>query len=437
MKIFFYIKTILILSILILQSEIYAINLWTRINSPVSTSLFNCTFPDTLNGWAAGESGIIIHSSDGGNSFSVQNTPVNFYTNDIFFCNKRLGWAVANENFFSGSTFLKTTNGGVNWMSFKFPDSNKVIRSVYFLDSLNGFCGSFTGNIYKTTNSGFTWNESVVDSGVFNIYPISEIKFISHDTGFACGGQLDIAGVIWKTTDGGMHWKAGVYSPEPFYDLYFLNSENVIAAGGDFEYGVQISRTSDCGLNWNYHSLGIFGQARSIDFRTSAEAWMALAFARTFAVSYDSGYTWTSVPATDSSELNCVVFADSLHGWAVGNNGVILKYNKSLVSIQSSQVNSISENFTLNQNYPNPFNPVTKIIYSLAENSFIKLKIYNVSGSLVSEMYNGFQTAGKHSITFNGSEFTSGVYFYKLEVSLPDSKESGKFSDTKKMLLLK
>ncbi|MBK8552633.1 MAG: T9SS type A sorting domain-containing protein [Ignavibacteria bacterium] len=91
--------------------------------------------------------------------------------------------------------------------------------------------------------------------------------------------------------------------------------------------------------------------------------------------------------------------------------------------------NVIPSEFSLLQNYPNPFNPVTVIRYSLNENRFTTLKIFNVLGREVASLVNENQNAGSYSVNFNGANLSSGMYFYKLE--------SGEFVETKKMLLIK
>jgi len=85
--------------------------------------------------------------------------------------------------------------------------------------------------------------------------------------------------------------------------------------------------------------------------------------------------------------------------------------------------------FELLQNYPNPFNPVTNIKFSLAKDGFTKLKIYDVSGKLVNTFFNDYLKAGYYNAEFDGSNFSSGTYFYTLE--------SGNFRETKKMMLVK
>jgi hypothetical protein len=90
--------------------------------------------------------------------------------------------------------------------------------------------------------------------------------------------------------------------------------------------------------------------------------------------------------------------------------------------------------FSLSQNYPNPFNPSTKISFSLAANSKVSLKIFNVLGQEVSTLLNGNLSAGNHEINFNANGFNAGVYFYKLEATGIDGTN---FSSIKKMILNK
>lgn len=91
----------------------------------------------------------------------------------------------------------------------------------------------------------------------------------------------------------------------------------------------------------------------------------------------------------------------------------------------------VAEKFSLQQNYPNPFNPVTKIKFSVGENtnSNTKITIYDVKGSEVTTLVNNNLTKGEYEVLWDASSFTTGIYFYKIE--------SGKFNETKKMMLIK
>jgi hypothetical protein len=85
--------------------------------------------------------------------------------------------------------------------------------------------------------------------------------------------------------------------------------------------------------------------------------------------------------------------------------------------------------YALIQNYPNPFNPSTQIAYSIKETGFVSLKVFDILGREVASLVNEEQNAGVHTVQFNASHFSSGIYFYRLE--------SGSFVQTNKMMLLK
>jgi hypothetical protein len=90
---------------------------------------------------------------------------------------------------------------------------------------------------------------------------------------------------------------------------------------------------------------------------------------------------------------------------------------------------SIVTSYDLFQNYPNPFNPSTTIKYQIPADGLVTLKIFDVLGAEIKSLVNEQQTAGKHEVKVNASEFASGVYIYQLQVN--------DFISTKKMLLLK
>lgn len=87
------------------------------------------------------------------------------------------------------------------------------------------------------------------------------------------------------------------------------------------------------------------------------------------------------------------------------------------------------DEYSLSQNYPNPFNPSTKLEFGISNFGFVSLKVYDVLGNEVKTLINENKPAGSYTVTFDGSNLSSGIYFYKLE--------SGSFIETKRMILLK
>ena len=99
-----------------------------------------------------------------------------------------------------------------------------------------------------------------------------------------------------------------------------------------------------------------------------------------------------------------------------------------LTSVETG-IASTPKKFTLSQNYPNPFNPTTTISFSLAKNSFVSLKIFDLLGREVATIVSEEMSAGSYSKQWNAANMTSGIYFYRLQ--------AGSFTETKKLIFLK
>ncbi len=94
----------------------------------------------------------------------------------------------------------------------------------------------------------------------------------------------------------------------------------------------------------------------------------------------------------------------------------------------NNEVNNLSDYFFY-QNYPNPFNSMTYIPFTIQKPDNVQIKIYDVLGEEISVLLNEYKNAGTYNIPFNANELPSGVYFYRII--------SGRYSETKKMLLLR
>ncbi|MDZ4711066.1 MAG: T9SS type A sorting domain-containing protein [bacterium] len=90
---------------------------------------------------------------------------------------------------------------------------------------------------------------------------------------------------------------------------------------------------------------------------------------------------------------------------------------------------SLPTEYSLYQNYPNPFNPETNIKFDLPEDNFVTIKVYDILGKEIFTLLNDFRNAGRYSINFNGSNFPSGIYYYKIK--------AGEFESIRKMILIK
>jgi hypothetical protein len=108
------------------------------------------------------------------------------------------------------------------------------------------------------------------------------------------------------------------------------------------------------------------------------------------------------------------------------NNGA--NYSVNVVS-SINQIEETATTYSLAQNFPNPFNPTTNINFSVPKSEFVKISVYDITGRLVQELVNSNLTAGKYNATWDASNYSSGVYFYKIQ--------AGDFTEMKKMSLIK
>ncbi len=416
----------------ILNFTAFPQNFWEKINSPTSKFLNSVVFMDSLNGWVAGDSGLIIHTSNGGEDWEIQFTNDSLNVVNIFFLNDQIGWGSAWSSYYEpyGTYVLTTSNGGINWNSKYLSLGEVFVNSFYFLDTLNGFALGSPGIFHRTTDGGSSWRAVNLDSSVASGFPPYTIKFYTPQYGYACGGLRDIIGIVWRTTDGGENWTTVVDTliSEPLYDLHIFDSLHVIVMGGDPEYGASQVVTTDGGDTWEYTNLGILGYTSEIGFRTATEGWAPLVTQEKFLYTSNSGVSWNIFDTPDLTSITNLCFPDSLHGYGVGNNGSIIKYIYQKPSDIQTEPDRISS-FYLTQNYPNPFNPSTTIKYSIPEDGFVKLAVYNIQGEEVARIVNTTQKAGRYEVNFNASQLSSGVYVYRIEAA--------NFTASKKLMLMK
>ena len=128
----------------------------------------------------------------------------------------------------------------------------------------------------------------------------------------------------------------------------------------------------------------------------------------------DDTFTFAKIPFGDGAWIS---------DWVTTGEG----FDEYVLTAKESP--NIPKQFSLEQNYPNPFNNNTKFSYILPEAGQINLSVYNLNGRKISVLVCGFRSAGYHTVTFNASDLSSGIYFYRLE--------TGTYSEIKKMVLIK
>ncbi len=145
----------------------------------------------------------------------------------------------------------------------------------------------------------------------------------------------------------------------------------------------------------------------------------------TTAGSQNFTFTYKILPEWKDTSMYTVAFVQN------DNNKEVLNVGKGAINPTGiNNTNSeIPSEYSLSQNYPNPFNPSTNIYFSIPEESFISLKVYDMLGREKAMLINQQMLPGNYTIDWNASGASSGIYFYTLS--------AGEFHETRKMILIK
>jgi hypothetical protein len=128
------------------------------------------------------------------------------------------------------------------------------------------------------------------------------------------------------------------------------------------------------------------------------------------------------------------IYASLLEQWLAGDPAAVLESDFTQLPLFKSGTRveepaRLPESFYLAQNYPNPFNPQTTIAYGLPRAAQVKLTVFNRLGQQVATLAEGWQNAGRHSVTWHSKGYASGAYFLTLR--------AGEFEQTRRMSLVK
>jgi hypothetical protein len=143
---------------------------------------------------------------------------------------------------------------------------------------------------------------------------------------------------------------------------------------------------------------------------------------------------------TNGSLFSCSVSEDgttgiaagkAVHARQMGSGGLLYNFNIDTAEGPTSIINEneLTSAYELYQNFPNPFNPTTNIKFRINQPAGVKIIIYDNKGRELQTIVNAYYIAGTYSVSYDASGLPSGIYYYKIE--------AGKFTDTKKMILLK
>jgi len=396
-------------------------------------------------------------------NWTLQQAGTNINFTSCFFTNISTGYVVGDGMMF------RTTNGGINWFQQTLPIIGGDDEYVYFIDATTGFMtGGF--RIIKSIDGGNTWTENYFATIYYVLFGIS---FFNSNTGCAVGEDLGYDMRTLRTVDGGGSWtfinnSAGDWRITAICTIpntgtgyfvttggsikktvnYGLNWTYVYTRGGTLFRSVHFEnlntgyavgnysnspfynifvKTTNGGTNWDSSGCGGY-LARYLFFTSDNTGYISCDSGKILTTT-NSGLNWNTQTITNKN-INSMFFPSAQTGYAVGDSGLILKTinGGGLTSITNNR-NMLPEEYLLCQNYPNPFNSSTTIKYQVPAKSHVTLKVFDLLGKEITTLVNEELEPGYYEAMFDAINLSSGIYFYRLE--------SGKFSSTKKLVLIK
>ncbi len=368
---------------------------WEQISTIGNYDLRAVKFFNENTGIVAGQGGIWRSTSSGVNWTQVF-SGINF--NSVSFSDGNVGYSVGDIG-----KIYKTSNGGMNWNAL---NSSVVenLNGVWFVNQTTGYVVGQLGRILKTTSSGNSWFTQSSQS----YEDLNGIFMLSDAQGYIFGSTTNE--VFANTGNGGFNW------------LYTLNlPNNTIQSASNIPIGTgnvmtvgsngRIRKSTSYGYTWTFISSGTTQQLNSIQFVDALTGYIAGNLG-TILKSTNSGMNWFSQTSSTSSNLRYVHFINSNTGWIVGANGIVLR-NGIPVGVISTET-SIAKDNVLLQCYPNPFNPSTNIHFHIENQERVAIQLYNIYGQKLSELSNKIYRSGDHFLTFDGSNYPSGIYIIKM-----------------------
>jgi hypothetical protein len=398
---------------------------WYRVTDPYTSTddLETIFFVNENTGYVFGAPNEGYKTTDGGTTWSILTIGVTATLNKCFFLDANTGWVVG-----ASGTLLYTTDGGASFAA-QDPGYTSTLYSIWMVNANVGYISGASGTVRKTTDGGTTWVD--IDPNLFSSDPaLYDIEFLNEENGMTAGST----GRTYFTNDGGTTW-------------YFENT------GLSTIYGVAIETASPdtsasyiCGTNaYVLRNSVVIVPVELASFTASVSgnnvnlAWETATEINNMGFEVERKATdanWQKIGFTEgsgtSTEIHSYSFTDK--NLSPGEYNYRIKQLDFDGTYEYYTLNQTVEigapvDFSLSQNYPNPFNPTTKITYSVPFDGFVSIAIFNVLGEKVANLVNNNVKAGNYELTFDASQFASGVYLYRME--------AGDFVSIKKMVLLR
>lgn len=337
---------------------------------------------------AVGNSGSVVFSPDDGVSWedrSIVGHSENIYGLDFLFLGgNEPGLVVCGQ----AGTMSVSTNSGINWAPVS-TITTENLNSVAAIDKSLFIVVGDGGTILKTYDQGSTWEDHTVGGAKFN--------------SIFDGIEVQAYGYLWIAGDNG-----------------------------------RIYATTNYGISWFPQTSGVNENLNDIQFRNQNEG-MVVGDNGVVRYTTNGGTTWLTdsyLNGLTSGDILSLATVDFNTGTAVVRNTTLDGGSLTTMFIVSSEPLAVDDNnnitpseYSLEQNYPNPFNPSTTIQFSIPEQSFVTLEIFNTLGEKVTTLVSKELNAGNHKYEWSPETQPGGIYFYKLSTN--------SFQQTKKLVLLK
>ena len=285
------------------SETITVLSKWTTLSSGTTANLNSVHFTDANTGYAAGNNGLIIKTTNGGSSWLAQTSNTSQHLNAITFRNTSSGFIVG-----ANATINKTTDG-INWNTSS--GFNGALYDVHFGSGNYGALVGQSGLVFFTINSGLTYtsNAAIISNDLHGVY------FTSTSNAFAVGN----GGTIIKSTTGGVAWSIiSSGTSADLNDVFFTDVNTGYAVGNSM-----ILKTTNAGTSWSQYTAfsGKINSVYFIDVNTGYAACESGAILKTD----NAGGTWTIHKEPNNVPLNGIYFVNSA-GYAVGDNGSMFKF---------------------------------------------------------------------------------------------------------------